>query len=93
MRDEEKRHSPLAEPVHALRALSLELHVPDGEHLVEKENVRLDVRGDGEAEPCHHPRRVGTQRRVDELLDAGELDDLRQPARHVAVRMAEDGTV
>ena len=45
-----------------------------------------------EAEAGAHARRVGLDRRVDELADVGELDDARRAARAiVAVLDAEEG--
>ena len=66
----------LAEVLHPPEAALLELGVADREHLVDEQDLRLEVRGDGEREPHVHAARVALDRRVDELLDAGELDDL-----------------
>ena len=93
MRHQEDARAALAEPVHPLAALPLELHVADREHLVEEEDVRVDVGGDGEAEARDHPGGVGAQRRVEKLLDPREVDDLREAARHIATGMAEDRAV
>ena len=65
-----------AEVLHPAEALLLELGVADGEHLVDEQDLRLEVRGDREREPHVHPARVALHGRVDELLDLGELDDL-----------------
>ncbi len=35
------------------------------------------MRGDGEAEPDEHPARVGLDRRLDEVAELGERDDVR----------------
>ena len=55
--------------------------VADGEHLVDEQDLRLEVRGDREREPHVHPARVALHRRVEEPLDLGELDDLVELAR------------
>ena len=55
-----------------------EVGVAGGEHLVEQQDVRVDRGRDGEAEPGAHPRRVGLERRVDEVAELGVLDDRRQ---------------
>ena len=62
-----------------LGALALELGVADGEDLVDEEQVGVDVDRDREAEPHVHARGVVLHRRVDEVLDAGEVDDLVEP--------------
>ena len=62
----------------------LKAHVADGEHLVDDQDIGLEMRGDGEAEARVHAARVALDRRVDELGDAGELDDLVEAARDVA---------
>ena len=65
----------LADPVHAL---ALERLVADGQHLVDEQDVGVDVHGDGEGEPHVHARRVELHLGVDELADAGEVDDARR---------------
>ena len=65
-----------AEVLHAAEAAPLELRVADREHLVDEQDLGLEVRGDREREPHVHAARVALHRRVDELLDPGELDDL-----------------
>src|SRR5439155_20167225 len=89
MRDEHERRALLTEAVHAVDALLLELDVTNRQHLVDEEDVRLHVGGDREAEPRHHPRRVRSQRRVDELYEAGERHDIAEASRHVPTGMAE----
>ena len=79
MRDEHDRAAALLELRDPTEALALELLVADGEDLVEEQHVGVDVRGDREAEPHVHPRRVGANRQVDVVADAGELDDLVHP--------------
>ena len=60
---------------HAPEALPLELGVADGEDLVDDQDLGLEVRGDREREPHVHAAGVALDRRVEELLDAGEVDD------------------
>ena len=59
----------------ALAALLLELVVAGLEDLVEKQDVRVHRRGDGEAHAGPHARGVGLHGRVDEGADVGEGDD------------------
>ena len=63
----------LLDPAQALR---LEQLVPDREHFVDQQHVRVEIDGDGEAEPDVHPRRVVLDRLVDELGELGEGDDV-----------------
>ena len=66
--------------VHLPQRLALEGGVADGEHLVDEQDLRLEVGGDGEGQPHRHPARVALDRRVEERLDLGELDDLVEAA-------------
>ena len=68
----------------ALVAPALELLVADGQHLVDEQDVGVDVDGDREAEPHVHARRVVLHRGVDEPLEAGELDDVVEAAVELA---------
>ena len=76
-----------------LHALALERGVADGEHLVDEQDLGVEVRGDREAEAHVHAARVALDRRVDELLDAGELDDRVEPAGDLLAAQAEDRAV
>ena len=51
------------------------------------------MRGDCEGEPHVHPARVPLHGSVDELLDAGELDDLGELALDLAPPHSEHGAV
>ena len=79
--DEHDRAPVAAELVDLLGAPALEALVADREHLVDQQHLGLDVGGDGEAEPHEHARRVVLDRRVDELLEPGELDDVVEAGR------------
>ena len=93
VRDEDDRAAAVLELGDLAEALSLELLVADREDLVEQQDVGLDVRGDREAEPHVHPRRVGPHRQVDELLELGERDDLVHRLAHRRAREAVDRAV
>ena len=60
------------------------------EDLVEQQDVRVDRGRDGEAEPRAHARRIGLERRVDELAELGVLDDRRQELAGHRVVEAEE---
>src|SRR5205807_3007836 len=76
VRDEHDRPAALLELEDLAEALALELLVADGEHLVEEQHVRVDVRRDREPEPHVHSGRIRAHRAVDRLLEARERDDL-----------------
>ena len=93
VRDEEHRPAGAAELLHPAQAAPLELGVADREHLVDEQDLGLEVRGDGEREPHVHAARVALHRRVDELLDARELDDLVEARVDLAALHPEDRAV
>src|SRR5215203_2196236 len=76
MRDEQHRRAVAPEFVQPLDALHLEGGVANREDLVDEEDVGLEMCRHGEAKTDVHPRRVPLDRRVDELPDPCELDDL-----------------
>ena len=65
-------------------ALTLECLVPDSEHLVQEQDVSIDVDGDRKAEAHVHPGRVGTHGQVDEAFELGEGHDLIDPLSDVS---------
>src|SRR6201990_1062112 len=90
----EKNGSPLTDHfLHLVITLPLKGSVADGQHLVEDENLRCEVRGDGEGQPQVHPRRVMFDRRVQKLLHLGEGDYLVELAPDLAALHAEDSAV
>ncbi len=69
MADENDRATRTTDLFHLAHAAPLELRVADGQHLVDEQDVGLDVSSDGERESEVHPRRVALHRRVDEPRD------------------------
>ena len=61
---------------HLAEAFLLELDIADRQHLVDDQDFRFQMRGHGERQPHIHARTVALDRRVEELLDLGEGDDL-----------------
>ena len=57
------------------------------------QDLGLEVRRDGEREPHVHAARVALDRRVEEPLDPGELDDLVELASDLGRAHAEDRAV
>ncbi len=78
--DERDRLALLLEAEDPVDALALERLVADREHLVEEQDLRVDVDRDREAEPHVHARGVRADRQVDEALELAELDNLVEPA-------------
>ena len=79
--------------LHLAQALALKLGVADRQHLVDDQDLRLQVRGHRERQPHVHAARVALDRRVDEPLDPGELDDLVELRLDLAPAHAEDRAV
>ncbi len=73
-----------------LHALALERFVADCEHFVDEQEVGVDVHGNGEGEPHVHARAVELHLRVDELLDAREVDDRVEVGVDLLLRESED---
>ncbi len=75
MRDEDDRPALGLEPPDPVETLALERLVADGEHLIDEQDLRIGVDGDGEGEPDVHAGRIEFHLSVDEFVDAGEIDD------------------
>ena len=91
--DEEHRPPLLGELRHLSEAPALELGVADREHLVDDDDVGLDVRRDREGEAQVLAGRVALDGRLEQLLDAGELDDVVEAPADVRALQPEDGAV
>ena len=76
MGDQKDRLAAAPELGELVEALVGEALVADGQHLVHQQDIGIDVDRDREAEAHVHAGRVGLDRRVDEVLELGELDDL-----------------
>ena len=93
MRDQQDRLAAPPELGELVEALVRERLVADRQHLVDQQHVGIDVDGHGEAEAHVHPGRVRLHRRVDEVPQLGELDDLVEAARDLPLREAEHDPV
>jgi len=71
----------------------LELDVADGEDFVDDQDFRVEMCGDGEGEADVHAGGVTLDRRVEEFVDGGELDDVIELLEDFASAHAEDGAV
>ena len=76
-----------------VEALVGEAFVADGEHFVDEQHVGIDVDRDRETQPHVHARRVGLHRRVDEVAQLGELDDLVEAPGDLPLGQAEHDAV
>ena len=76
-----------------LEALVLERGVADREHLVDEQDVGVDLDRDREAEPHAHARRVVLELEVEELLELGEGDDLVEALARLLAREPEHDRV
>ena len=83
-----EEHRSIAPPHlgHLSHALLPEGRVPDGQHLVDNHDRRLEMGRDREREPQAHARRVALDRGVEEALDTRELDDLVEARADLAAR-------
>ncbi len=93
MRDEQDGLVAAAELGKLVEALRGERLVANGEHFVDEKNVRIDVDRDRESEPHVHAGRVGLDRRVDEILEFGEVHDLVEALGDLALRQAQHDPV
>src|SRR5437588_4578413 len=91
--DEDDRAAALLELEDLAEALALERLVPDGEDLVEQQDVGLEVGRDREPETHVHPGRVRPHRQVDELLEPRERHDLVELPADVLALEPEDRAV
>src|SRR6267378_5810260 len=82
-----------AEVLDAPLALLLEPLVAHGEHLVDDEDVRLDVLRDGESQARIHARGIVLHRQVDEVAQLAEVDDALELRLHLLAREAEQRAV
>ena len=60
----------------AVEALRLEAHVAHGQHFVQQEHVGIQRRRHGETQPHRHAGTVVLHRRLHEIADFREVDDL-----------------
>ena len=75
---------------HAALGARGEPGIPRGDPLIEQQDVGIDRRGDGEAQPRHHAGGVGADRQVEVLAKLAELGDLRQLAVELVGRHAQE---
>ncbi len=87
---EQDREAEVGDLLDLVEALSLELLVANGEHLVDDEHLRFEMGRDREAQPHLHAAREVLHGCVDEALDPGELDDRVELLTHLGAAHPED---
>src|SRR4029450_9386396 len=71
-------------------ALALEGLVPDGEHLVEQQDLCVHVDGDREPEAHVHPSGVRPYRQIDEALELAQFPNPVEPAIDLVLAQSVD---
>src|SRR4051812_24082923 len=90
MRHEYDRCATTTEFFEPLVTLLLERSVANGENFINDQNVRFNMRRDGESEARVHSRGIPLHRRIDELANPREIDDRIQLARNFGTLHPED---
>src|SRR5689334_7818107 len=93
MADEQDGPPAARDLTHLAKTLLLELRVADRQHLVDDQNLGLEMRGNREGQPDVHPAAVALDRRVEKLLGAGKRHDVIELARDLRARHAENRAV
>src|SRR4029450_7218994 len=94
MRNEDGGRSTAPELLNPREALLLKRRVPDREHLVDQQDIGVQVCRNRKSDPHVHSRRVPFDRNIDERSDAGEFHDPIElggdfPARHTEYGAAQ----
>jgi hypothetical protein len=93
MAHKKHRSAMAGDILHFAQAFFLEFRVSDGKNFVHDQNLGFQMRRDGEREPHIHPGAIPLHRRIDELLDSGEIDDLVELSADFSFGHPEDGAV
>ncbi|MPM37999.1 hypothetical protein SDC9_84622 [bioreactor metagenome] len=93
MADVEDGPTVLGHIAHLRQGLVLELGVADREHLVDGQDLGLQVCRDGEGEAYVHAGGIALDRGVEELGHSGELDDVVEAPTDLLASHAEQGAV
>ena len=93
VRDEDDRAAAVAQIVEDVEALLLEGGVADRQHLVDEQDVGIDLDRHRERQPDVHAGRVVLELEVLELLELGELDHALETPPRLLGREAEHDPV
>src|SRR2546429_2323377 len=73
---EQNRSAAVDDFVHLRKAFLLELCVAHGQHFIDNEDLRIQVRGHGECQSHIHPTRVTLDRRLEKSFGSGKIYDV-----------------
>ena len=93
MADEEHGPSLLRGTPHSPETLPLKGGVADSQHLVDQEDLGLEMRRHREGQSQIHAARIALHRRIDEALNFGERDDLVEAACDTRAIQSQDRPV
>jgi len=93
VRDEKQRDSPGDELVDHPGAFELESRVPDGERLIDDQDVRVDVGGHRKSQPQHHAAGVRLDRLLHEIADLRKRGDGLEASGDLPPAEPEHGAV
>src|SRR5262252_2108657 len=79
--------------LHFFDAAPLKFSITDREHLVNKQNVLVEISGNGKSQPNIHSTGVMLYRCVDELLNSGKADDIVELVIDLGAGHAQDCAV
>ncbi len=66
----------LSKALHPCQALLPELSVPDRQHLVQQDDIGIEMRSHRKTQPGNHSAGIGFDRQVDEFTDIGKGNDV-----------------
>src|SRR6266508_4754506 len=93
MRDQQNGSAAVDNFVHLRKALLLKFGIAHGEHFIDNEYLRVEVRGHGECQPHIHTTRVMFDRSFEKLLSAREINDFIKLRVDLAPAHAQDRAV
>src|SRR5947207_14433356 len=93
MTDKENRSTLFCDISHFTQALFLELGVAYGQHFINNQDLRFQVRSDSKSKSYIHTARVAFHRRVDVRIDFGKCYDLVELHFDFAAAHPEDGPI
>ena len=76
MTDKQNRTPMAGHVFHFSETFLLKFRIPDRQHFIHDQNLRLEMRGDREGETHIHAAAVALDRCIEELLHLGKGDDL-----------------
>ncbi len=91
---DEHHRAPLPGDIaHFAHAFAAELRVPDRQHFIDQQHLRVEVGGDGKGQPHLHPAGIALDRCIDKALHTGKFDDFVEAAFDLAVAHPQDCAV